>query len=129
MFGPVSTQGVKLLLLTGFNIYSVNPTRSPQSGLPEKAYVAHSFRTSAKKGPACIVSRGAFGGQTRVFSLFYTVEGPANPGLSQGQTRVCPLGKPGAEGRHRKFMSKKFMCLFRSLDMPIHEEALKGGHL
>ena len=29
---------------------------------------------------------------------------PANQGLSQRQTRVCPWDKPGAEGRHRKFM-------------------------
>ena len=39
---------------------------------------------------------------------------PANPGLSLGQTRVCPWDKPGAEGRHRKYMWKRFMCLFCS---------------
>ena len=45
-------------------------------------------------------------GQTRVFSLFYTVEARFH--------RV--KDKPGDEGRHRKFMWKKFMCLFCSLN-------------
>ena len=35
-------------------------------------------------------------GQTRVFSLFYTVEARFR--------RVCPWDNPGDEGRHRKFM-------------------------
>ena len=48
-------------------------------------------------------------GQTWVFTLFCTVEAR--------QTRVCPWDKPGAEGRHRKFMWKKCMCLFRSLSL------------
>ena len=42
------------------------------------------------------------------FSLFYTAEAR--------RTRVCPWDKPGAEGRHRKFMWKRFMTtFFRSL--------------
>ena len=37
-------------------------------------------------------------GQTRVFSLFYTVEAVWRTNL------VCPWDNPGDEGRHRKFM-------------------------
>ena len=48
-------------------------------------------------------------GQTRAFSLFYTVE-TRFPGFVPGTNPVCPWDSPGDEGRHRKFM-----CLFRSL--------------
>ena len=57
----------------------------------------------------CPVGLGTTPGQTRAFSFFYTVE--ALPGTNP----VCPWDNPGDEGRHRKFMWEKFMCLFRSL--------------
>ena len=54
-------------------------------------------------------------GQTRFFSLFYTVEARFH--------RVCPWDKPGlslgqSRGRRaaqKAYVKKKFMCLFRSL--------------
>ena len=50
-------------------------------------------------------------GQTQVFSLFYTMEAQFVPGTNP----VCPWDNPGDEGRHKRFMCSKFMCLFRSL--------------
>ena len=67
-------------------------------------------------------TQGQTQGQTRwkpgtnpCFPLMLHSGSPANPGLSLGQTRGRPWDKPGDEARHRKFMWKKFMCLFRSL--------------
>ena len=51
------------------------------------------------------------------FLLILHSGSPISPGLSLGTNPVCPWDKPGDEGRHRKFMWKKFMCLFRSLPM------------
>ena len=41
---------------------------------------------------------------------------PDFTGFVPGTSPVCPRDNPGDEGRHRKFMWKKFMCLFRSLN-------------
>ena len=49
------------------------------------------------------------------FSPYFTQWKPGKPGFVPGTSRVCPWDKPGAEGRHRKFMWQNFMCLFRSL--------------
>ena len=58
-------------------------------------------------------------GQARVFSLLYTVETRFH--------RVCPGTNPAwDEGRHRKFMWKMFMCLFRSLSATPRSHFLYG---
>ena len=48
-------------------------------------------------------------------SPYFTQWKPDFPGFVPGTNPVCPWDNPGDEGRHRKFMWKKFMCLFRSL--------------
>ena len=49
------------------------------------------------------------------FSPYFTQRKPGKPGFVSGTNPVCPWDNPRDEGRHRKFMRKKFMCLFRSL--------------
>ena len=46
-----------------------------------------------------------------------------------GKNPVCPWDDPGDEGRHRKFMWKKFMCLFRSLLKPTFDLLLSDFHV
>ena len=50
------------------------------------------------------------------FSPYFTQWKPDFTGFVPGTNPVCPWDNPGDERRHRKFMSKKFMCLFRLLD-------------
>ena len=49
------------------------------------------------------------------FSPYFTQWKPRKPGFVPGTNLVCPWDNPGDEGRHRKFMWKKCMCLFCSL--------------
>ena len=50
------------------------------------------------------------------FSPYFTQWKPDFTGFVPGTNPVCPRDNPGDEGRHRKFMWKQFMCLFRSLE-------------
>ena len=49
------------------------------------------------------------------YSPYFAQWKPDFTGTVSGTNPVCPCDSPGDEGRHRKFMRKEFMCLFRSL--------------